>query len=57
MYTQQHTNPHMCVSIVPCRSVMTDASKYFITIEPGVDAAFVVALAILCDEVFHDERR
>lgn len=29
--------------------------KYFIIIEPGVDAAFVVALAVLTDEIFHDQ--
>jgi hypothetical protein len=34
----------------------TGSSKYFVTIEPGVDAAFVVALATLCDEIFHDDR-
>lgn len=30
------------------------ADKYFLSIEPGVDAAFIVALALLCDELFHD---
>lgn len=34
--------------------VAPDTNKYFVTIEPGVDAAFVVALATLCDEMFHD---
>lgn len=36
-------------------SVVTDAQKYFLTIEPGVDAAFVTALATLCDEIFNDK--
>ncbi|KAF6261719.1 tubby C-terminal-like domain-containing protein [Scenedesmus sp. NREL 46B-D3] len=36
-------------------SMMTDAQKYFVTIEPGVDAAFVVGLATLCDEIFNDK--
>jgi hypothetical protein len=35
--------------------VAPDTNKYFVTIEPGVDAAFVVALATLCDEIFHDQ--
>lgn len=35
--------------------VAPDTNKYFVTIEPGVDAAFVVALATLCDEMFHDQ--
>jgi hypothetical protein len=35
--------------------VAPGTSKYFITVEPGVDAAFVVALATLCDEIFHDQ--
>jgi hypothetical protein len=34
--------------------MVTDAHKYFVTIEPGVDAAFVVALATLCDEIYND---
>lgn len=34
---------------------MTDAQKYFLTIEPGVDAAFVTALATLCDEIYNDK--
>lgn len=38
------------------RSMVTpDTNKYFVRIEPGVDAAFVVALATLCDEIFHDQ--
>ncbi|WIA19859.1 hypothetical protein OEZ85_005762 [Tetradesmus obliquus] len=36
-------------------SMVTDAQKYFVTIEPGVDAAFVVALATLCDEIYNDK--
>lgn len=36
---------------------MTDAQKYLLTIEPGVDAAFVTALATLCDEVYNDKER
>jgi hypothetical protein len=39
------------------RSKLTGAQKYFVTIEPHVDAAFVVALATLCDEIFHDQPR
>ncbi len=35
---------------------MTDASKYFVSIEPGVDAAFIVALATLVDEFYHDNQ-
>jgi len=39
-----------------CRSMVApEANKYHIMIQPGVDAAFVVALAILCDEMFHDQ--
>jgi hypothetical protein len=34
--------------------MVADVQKYFVTIEPGVDAAFVVALATLCDEIFND---
>lgn len=30
-------------------------NKYEVTIEPGVDAAFIVALGVLVDEMFHDE--
>eukprot|EP00877_Chromochloris_zofingiensis_P005100 jgi/Chrzof1/14591/Cz09g08190.t1 len=37
-------------------NAMTDAQKYFVHIEPGVDAAFIVALATLCDEIFHDQK-
>lgn len=35
---------------------MSDADKYFLTIEPGVDAAFVTALVLLCDEIFNDQK-
>ena len=43
---------------LPRRSMVApEAQKYQITIEPGVDAAFVVALAVLCDEMFHDQPR
>ncbi|WIA40122.1 hypothetical protein OEZ86_013524 [Tetradesmus obliquus] len=38
-------------------SQLVGAQKYFVSIEPGVDAAFVVALATLCDEIFHDQQR
>jgi hypothetical protein len=44
---------HACVH----RSKLTGAQKYCVTVEPGVDAAFVVALATLCDEIFHDQPR
>ncbi|KIZ03657.1 hypothetical protein MNEG_4300 [Monoraphidium neglectum] len=37
-------------------SAMTAADNYFIHIEPGVDAAFIVAIAVLVDELFHDEK-
>eukprot|EP00878_Enallax_costatus_P044734 GHUV01053465.1.p1 GENE.GHUV01053465.1~~GHUV01053465.1.p1 ORF type:complete len:145 (-),score=36.77 GHUV01053465.1:707-1102(-) len=37
-------------------SVMTDAQKYLLTIDPGVDAAFVTALATLCDEISNDKQ-
>jgi hypothetical protein len=37
------------------KSQLTDADKYFVTIEAGVDCAFVVALGILCDELFQDK--
>jgi hypothetical protein len=40
-----------------CRNKLTGAQKYFVAIEPNVDAAFVVALATLCDEIFHDQPR
>jgi hypothetical protein len=39
-----------------CRSALTDADKYYVTISPGVDAAFIVALASLVDEVCHDQK-
>jgi hypothetical protein len=35
--------------------VAPETNKYFVTIEAGVDAAFAVALATLCDEMFHDQ--
>ncbi|KAF8061132.1 LURP-related protein [Scenedesmus sp. PABB004] len=35
-------------------SMVTDANRYFVTIEPGVDGAFIAALATLCDEIFND---
>ncbi|WIA42054.1 hypothetical protein OEZ86_009342 [Tetradesmus obliquus] len=31
-------------------SMLSHAQKYYLTIEPGVDAAFVTALALLCDQ-------
>jgi hypothetical protein len=37
------------------KSQLTESDKYFVTIEAGVDCAFVVALAILCDELFQDK--
>jgi hypothetical protein len=55
------TTPLMLLLLLPCsffvphRSMMTDAQKYFVTVEPGVDAAFVVALATLCDEIYNDK--
>ena len=33
---------------------MFNAQSYFITIKPGVDAAFVVAIAALMDEIYRD---
>jgi hypothetical protein len=35
---------------------MVATSKYMVTIEPGVDAAFIIALATLVDEVFNDQQ-
>jgi hypothetical protein len=32
--------------------MLSNAQKYYLTIEPGVDAAFVTALATLCDEIY-----
>jgi uncharacterized protein YxjI len=40
---------------LPCREAFTTSDKYFVTISPGVDAAFIVALASLVDEVCHDQ--
>jgi hypothetical protein len=41
-----------------CRSMLApNVNKYCLTIEPGVDAAFIVALALLSDEIFHDDNR
>jgi hypothetical protein len=37
-----------------CREALTTCDKYFLTISPGVDAAFMVALATLVDEIVHD---
>uniref|UniRef100_A0A383VPU6 Tubby C-terminal domain-containing protein n=1 Tax=Tetradesmus obliquus TaxID=3088 RepID=A0A383VPU6_TETOB len=31
-------------------SMLSHAQKYYLTIEPGVDAAFVTALALMCDQ-------
>jgi hypothetical protein len=39
------------------RSQLTNAQKYFLIIEPGVDAAFITALATLVDEIFHDQQQ
>lgn len=36
------------------RALMTHADRYFVHIEAGVDAAFIVALAALADEMFND---
>jgi hypothetical protein len=51
--------PHLLLRLLRClcvcRSKLGGAQKYFVTVEPGVDAAFVVALATLCDEIFHDQ--
>jgi hypothetical protein len=42
---------------VCCRSMVAPTtSKYVVTIEPDVDAAFIIALATLVDEVFQDQR-
>jgi hypothetical protein len=34
-----------------------NVNKYYVTTEPGVDAAFIVALALLSDEIFHDDNK
>jgi hypothetical protein len=40
-----------------CRSIARpNVNKYFLTVEPGVDAAFVVALALLCDEILEQTK-
>lgn len=41
----------LCVA--PCRKPKTaaEAGKYTLTIQPGVDAAFVTALAMICENV------
>ena len=36
------------------QALLTDDDTYFVTIEPGADSAFVVALAILCDKFFSE---
>jgi hypothetical protein len=38
------------------RSKLTSASRYFVTIHPGVDICFIVALATLIDEIFQDQK-
>ena len=35
------------------RNQLLDTSTYYLTIEPGVDCAFIAALATLCDEIFN----
>lgn len=37
-------------------AALSEADKYFLRIEPGVDAAFIVALAALTDEMFNDQQ-
>jgi uncharacterized protein YxjI len=32
-----------------------NAQSYFVTLKPGADAAFVVGLATLIDEIYHDK--
>jgi hypothetical protein len=34
--------------------MLSHAHRYYLTIEPGVDAAFVTALTMLCDEFYSD---
>jgi hypothetical protein len=47
-----------CPPYVPAhRSQLTSAQKYFVTIHPGVDICFIVALATLIDEIFQDQPR
>jgi hypothetical protein len=36
---------------------VADKQSYTITVQPGVDAAFIVALAMLCDEFHHDQQK
>jgi hypothetical protein len=35
-------------------NAIADKQTYFITIEPNVDAALLVSLAVLADEMWHD---
>ena len=40
-----------------CAWQVADKQSYTITVQPGVDAAFIVALAMLCDEFHHDQQK
>lgn len=37
------------------RSTLADTDTYYLTVEAGTDAAFMVALVTLIDEMFHDK--
>jgi hypothetical protein len=38
------------------RNKILDKQTYFLTVQPGVDVAFMVALATLIDEMVHDNK-
>jgi hypothetical protein len=50
---QQLACASQLLCVAPCRKpkTATEAGKYTLTIQPGVDAAFVTALAMICENV------
>jgi hypothetical protein len=47
----------MRATAAACRSIARpNVNKHFLTVKPGVDAAFVVALALLCDEILEQTK-
>lgn len=54
--TPPHTHTHRFASATAfMMAALTSADKYHLSIEAGVDAAFMVALAALADELFNDK--
>jgi hypothetical protein len=56
--SQHDAHARCCCCWLICRAIFApNVNKYYVTIEPGVDAAFIVALALLSDEIFHDDNK